>query len=443
MTNKFGLAGYINSSPVQHSEASWRHPRAANFLDPKLYQDVARTLERGIFDFVFFADVMATPRRYGNGIQASVEKGGQFVAALDPSYVALTMANATTHLGVGVTRSTTYFNPFDLARTFASLDHLTGGRVAWNVVTSGSVAEANNFGFTQHMDHGERYERAKEFLELAFKLWSSWEPGAVILDKAAGRLADASKVHDINFEGKWFRSRGPLPVPNSPQGRPVIMQAGSSPQGKALAAQWAEILFVIDPTEDGRRKYYQEVKALTAQAGRNPAHIKIYPSFIPFVGETESIAREKQAFHNSLVDPIAGLVSLSSHFDHDFSIHPLDESIGQLEDGSGSRGLFDMIRNMVKNENLTLRQLGKLYGEGMLLPQLVGTASQIADQLEHYFKDEQADGFVISPAYLPGSFEEFTQFVVPELQRRGLVRSRYEGTTLRENLGLPPQSLTY
>ncbi|MCA1179705.1 MULTISPECIES: LLM class flavin-dependent oxidoreductase [unclassified Pantoea] len=440
MSQQFHLAGFMMASAVTHSHAMWRHPRSnTDFLSARYYQDVARAAERGFFDFVFFADVLAVPGRYNSEIRQAVEQGVQSVATLDPSYVVMAMAAVTRHLGFGITRSTTYYNPYDIARAFATLDHLTEGRIAWNVVTSNADAEAQNFGFAHHLEHAQRYNRADEFLEATCKLWGSWEPDALILDKQ-GRFADPDKVHVVNHQGEWFNTRGPLTVPASPQRRPAIMQAGSSARGKDFAARWAEIIFEIDPTPEGRKAYYQDVKARTAAAGRDPNSLKIFPSFIPFVGETESIAREKQRYHNELADPIAGLITLSAHVDHDFSGYALDEQLQNVDVG-GNTGLFDVARRITAQDNLTLRDLGKLYAQGVLLPQLVGTPQQIADQLEASFDNGEADGFIVSAAYLPGTFDEFSDFVVPELQRRGRVRQRYENTRLRDHLGLPEVSL--
>ncbi|PJZ02938.1 FMN-dependent monooxygenase [Pantoea rodasii] len=440
MSQQFHLAGFMMASAVTHSHAMWRHPRSnTDFLSARYYQDVARAAERGFFDFVFFADVLAVPGRYNSEIRQAVEQGVQSVATLDPSYVVMAMAAVTRHLGFGITRSTTYYNPYDIARAFATLDHLTEGRIAWNVVTSNADAEAQNFGFAHHLEHAQRYNRADEFLEATCKLWGSWEPDALILDKQ-GRFADPDKVHVVNHQGEWFNTRGPLTVPASPQRRPAIMQAGSSARGKDFAARWAEIIFEIDPTPEGRKAYYQDVKARTAAVGRDPNSLKIFPSFIPFVGETESIAREKQRYHNELADPIAGLITLSAHVDHDFSGYALDEQLQNVDVG-GNTGLFDVARRITAQDNLTLRDLGKLYAQGVLLPQLVGTPQQIADQLEASFDNGEADGFIVSAAYLPGTFDEFSDFVVPELQRRGRVRQRYESTRLRDHLGLPEVSL--
>lgn len=440
MPRQMHLAGFLMASPVTHSHAMWRHPRSAlNFTEPEFYQNLARAAERGFFDFVFFADVLSIPGRFGGSVGDALAAGAQTAAALDPSYAALVMANATRHLGIGVTRSTTYYAPFDIARAFATLDHLSGGRVAWNVVTSNADAEAQNFGYEQHLEHEARYDRADEFLEATFSLWGGWEPDALVLDRG-GLFADPAKVRRSDHRGRWFRTAGPLTVPSSPQGRPAIMQAGSSSRGKEFAARWAEIIFEIDPTPEGRKAYYADVKSRLARYGRSPDSLKIFPSFIPFVGETESIAREKQAFHNELADPVAGLITLSAHFDHDFSRYSLDEPIRNVAVG-GNHGLFEVAQRLSKKEGLTLRELGKLYAQGVLLPHVVGTPSQIADQLEASFHNREADGFIVSAAYLPGTFEEFSDFVVPELQRRGLVRRRYDTTRLRDHLGLPPANL--
>jgi FMN-dependent oxidoreductase (nitrilotriacetate monooxygenase family) len=442
MAKQFHLAGFLIASQLTHSHAQWRHPHDENgFLSATFYQDIARTLERGKFDYVFFADVLTVPSRYGKGISESLSRGTQGVASIDPAYAVAIMSTVTEHLGLGITRSATYYAPYDIARTFATLDHLTKGRIAWNVVTSHSASEAHNFGFDQHLAHDERYERAEEYLELAYKLWGSWDDDALVANKESGLFADPAKVRHIDHSGQWFKSRGPLSVPRGPQDRPVIMQAGSSNRGKEFAARWAEVIFEIDPTSEGRKAYYDDLKSRLVRYGRHPDDLKIFPSLIPFVGETESIAREKQAYHNELADPISGLICLSGHFDHDFSIYPLDEPVQNLK-VPGVQGLFDVAYRLSQTYGLTLRDVGKLYAQGVLLPQIVGTPSQIADELESWFSNGEGDGFIISPAYLPGAFEEFVSLVVPELQRRGLHRKEYGAKTLRGHLGLGRASLT-
>lgn len=436
MTRQLHLGGFLIASPVTHSHAAWRHPGSeTDYFGPDHYHRVGRILERGKFDFAFFADLLAAPVRFGGDQSEPFRRGTQAAATIDPSLVAASIAAVTTRLGIAVTKSTTYFHPYELARVFGSLDHLTRGRIAWNIVTSLSQAEAQNFGFDDHVGHDERYVRAEEFVSTAIKLWSSWDADAVTADKESGVWADPSKIHTVDHEGTHYRTRGPLNQPRSPQHRPVLIQAGSSNTGKDFAARWAEAIFEIDPTPEGRRAYYDDVKSRAVNFGRNPDHVNIFPSFIPFIGETESIAREKQAFHNELADPISGLITLSVHTDHDFSAYDLDAPVEDVH-VSGTQGLFDVARRLSERDSLTLRDIGKLYAQGVLLPQFVGTAADVADQIEESFTGGEADGFIVSSAQTPGTFNDFVDYVVPELQRRGLFRTEYEGTTLREHLGL-------
>ncbi|WP_339375808.1 LLM class flavin-dependent oxidoreductase [Calothrix sp. NIES-2098] len=430
------LAGFMIASQVVHSHALWRHPRTdSGFLEAEYYQNIARVLERGKFDLLFFADVLSMPDRYGGHFEPSLKYGAQGAVILDPLLVATAMAVVTKHIGIGITRSTTYYQPYDLARAFATLDHISKGRVAWNVVTSGKDSEAQNFGIDKHLEHDTRYDRADEFIEVAFKLWDSWEEGALVLDRENGIFADPEKVNYVQHVGNWFKVRGPLTVPRSPQRRPVIIQAGSSDKGREFAAKWAEVIFEISPNPTIMKSYYQDVKSRLAKYGRNRDACKILPAIMPFVGETETIAREKQAFHNNLVHPLAGLLMFANSSGIDLSEHPLDEPLQKLE-VSGSRGQFQMIQKLSEKEGLTLKDVGQAYGRSVLVPQLVGTPTQIADELEVLFREEAGDGFIISPAYLPGAFDEFVDLVVPELQKRGLFRKEYTGSTLKDSLGV-------
>jgi FMN-dependent oxidoreductase (nitrilotriacetate monooxygenase family) len=427
------LAGFC--SHIVQSNGLWRHPKTSlDFLKPKHYQEVASILERGKFDIIFFGDSLAIPDRHGKSLEFALKHGSGGTARLDPILVASIIAVSTEYIGIGVTRSATYYHPFDLARIFATLDHLSFGRAAWNVVTSSGNSEAQNFGFDQHLEHDIRYDRADEFMEVAFKLWNSWEKDSLCLDKQNGIFADPSRVNYVHHLGKWFASRGPLTVPRSPQGRPVIIQAGSSERGKEFAARWAEVIFEIQLTPDLMKTFYQDVKSRMKKYGRHPQECKILTTVMPFVGETEAIAQDKQSFYNELGNPLVGLSSLSSNVGYDFSQHSLDEPLRNMK-VKGSQGLFDMVINLSQIEGgLTLGDAGKYYGRGFLVPQIVGTASQVADQLEALFKDEACDGFMISPAYLPGAFTDFVDFVVPELQKRGLFRTQYVGKTLRERM---------
>ncbi len=436
MTKQLHLGGFQIASQVTHSHAAWRHPGSdTDFTRPEYYHRIGRILERGKFDFVFFADLLAAPAQYGADITEPLRRGTQATATLDPSIVAASIGAVTSKLGVAITKSATYFHPYELARIFASLDHITRGRVAWNIVTSLTASEAQNFGQHDHLDHEFRYERADEFVRTALELWSSWDADALLADKATGVFADPDKIRRVDHEGTFFRTRGPLNVPRSPQGRPVLIQAGSSNTGRDFAARWAEAIFEIDPTPEGRRAYYDDIKSRASNFGRNPDGVLIFPAFIPFIGETESIAREKQAFHNELADPISGLITLSVHTNHDFSQYDLDAPVQDVQ-VTGTQGLFDTARRVANRDNLTLRDIGKWYAQGVLLPQYVGTAAQVADQIEESFTSGEADGFMVSAAQSPGTFNDFVDYVVPELQRRGLFRTEYTGDTLRDHLGL-------
>lgn len=436
MTKQLHLGGFQIASQVTHSHAAWRHPGSdTDFTTPEYYHRIGRILERGKFDFVFFADLLAAPAQYGADITEPLRRGTQATATLDPSIVGASIGAVTSKLGVAITKSATFFHPYELARIFASLDHITRGRVAWNIVTSLTASEAQNFGQDDHLDHEFRYERADEFVRTALELWSSWDPDALVVDKDSGVFADPDKIRRVDHEGKFFRTRGPLNVPRSPQGRPVLIQAGSSNTGRDFAARWAEAIFEIDPTPEGRRAYYDDIKSRASNFGRNPDGVLIFPAFIPFIGETESIAREKQAFHNELADPISGLITLSVHTNHDFSQYDLDAPVEDVQ-VTGTQGLFDTARRVANRDNLTLRDIGKWYAQGVLLPQYVGTATQVADQIEESFTSGEADGFMVSAAQSPGTFNDFVDYVVPELQRRRLFRTEYTGDTLRDHLGL-------
>lgn len=430
------LAGFTMASHVTHSHSAWRHPQSrTDFTQASYYHEIAQILERGKFDFIFFADLLAFPERYGQSIQASIEKGVQFTASLDPLHVATTIAAVTQHIGIAVTKSISHFSPFEVARAFATIDHLSNGRIGWNIVTSLNEAESKNFGRPQEIDRNKRYDRAEEFAEITLKLWNSWEADAIQLDKKNGIFANPNKVNVTHHYSEQFSVQGPLSVPRSPQRRPVFFQAGASDRGRDFAAKWGEAIFEIDPTPEGRQAFYKDLKSRTIKHGRNPDHLNIFPAFIPFIAETEAEAHAQQQRHNELADPISGLITLSAHTDHDFSQYDLDEGISNIN-VPGSQGLFDLAKRLSDKNNLTIRDIGKLYAQGVLLPQFIGTPEQVADQIEESFLNEEADGYLISPSYTPGTFIDFVDKVVPILQARGLFRTEYEGVTLRENLGL-------
>ncbi|MGU3663540.1 LLM class flavin-dependent oxidoreductase [Methylobacterium sp. A49B] len=428
------LCGFMNAGPVVHSHAIWRNPRHDTpFLSLRHYTEIAQTLERGCFDLMFFADRLAIADRYGDSHEVGIRYGDQDATRLDPLPILGAAAAVTRHIGLGATRSTTYEAPYSLAREFATLDHLSDGRAAWNVVTSMNDGEALNFGNVQHLGHDERYDRADEFMELAFKLWDSWDPDALILDRANGIYADPSKVHHVEHAGTWFRSRGPLNIPRSPQGRPVIIQAGSSGRGKAFAARWSEVIFALQPNIDRMRALKGDIAANLAAQGRGPDAAKVMMAVMPFIATSRAEAEDLRDLHDSLVDPLVGLSTLAGHANADFSDLPLDADIASIQ-ASGSQGNLAALKSIADGKPITIAEAGRIYGRGVMCPRLVGTPQDVADELADILRSGAADGFVISPAFLPDSFTDFVDRVVPLLQTRKLVRSAYSGTTLRDHL---------
>jgi FMN-dependent oxidoreductase (nitrilotriacetate monooxygenase family) len=325
-----------------------------------------------------------------------------------------------------------------VARTFATLDHLSGGRAAWNVVTSVNDSEAQNYGMKEHLGHDDRYDRADEFLEVTTGLWDTWDDDALILDRDSGTFADPAKVHELDHEGKWFSVRGPLTVPRCPQGRPVLLQAGSSGRGREFAARWAELIFSGDPDIDIARSHYHDQRERVAAHGRDPDSVKILPMVYTVVGESETHAEEReQMFLNDLVDPLASLTLLSELMNYDFSDMALDDPITDdlIGSVSGIRGLVQNLRTHI-GDDITLGDLAGHRATLLQGPRFVGTGPQVADQMEQWVEAEACDGFVIAATHCPGAYEDVVRLVVPELQRRGLFRDHYSGKTLRDTLGL-------
>jgi FMN-dependent oxidoreductase (nitrilotriacetate monooxygenase family) len=429
------LAAFLIAGNGAHSHALWRHPKSqlGGFLDPDYWIKIAATLERGFFDMAFFADRLAMSDRYGGELETGARYGDQDATRLDPIPVLSLLAGTTRHIGLAATRSTTYHHPFHIARTFATLDHLSRGRAAWNVVTSVNEGEARNHGLDRHLEHDARYDSAEEFMLTTFGLWDSWEQDALVLDREQGIYADPARIHRLGFEGKTYRSYGPLNVPRSPQGHPVIIQAGASARGKAFAGKWAEVIFVVQPTLEGMQRSYRDIKEETRRAGRRPEDVMVLVAVMPFVGKTSAEARQQLEEHNELVHPLVGLSTMSSHMNFDFSTLPLDAPLEDIQ-VQGMQGMLSAVRNLEGGSAVTLREIGKRYGQSVVVPQVAGTAAEVADRLEHWFKQGACDGFMVSPAHLPHGFDDFVTFVVPELQRRGLFRTAYTGSTLRENL---------
>ena len=433
------LVAFMQASNVTVYSGSWRYPSATHdFLDLRYYQRVARVLEEGTFDLMFFDDRLAMPSIYGGSPADAVRYGARPIK-LDLTAVLGVAAAATEHLGLGATYSTTYYPPFHVARTFATLDHLSGGRAAWNVVTSVNDAEARNFGVEQHLGHDERYDRAEEFIEVVAKLWDSWGDDALVMDRESGIFADPDQVRELNHAGKYFSVQGPLTVPRSPQGRPVIIQAGQSGRGQQFAAKWADLIFTGDPTRAIAEEHYRNQKALIAALGRDEDAVRVLPMVYTIVGETESIAKEKEEiFLNQLVHPQASLALLSEVTNYDFSGHSLDDLVTDelIDSVSGIRGLVQGVKRHVGDGQLTLRVLASHRATLLQGPRFVGTGAQVAEQMQDWYDSRVCDGFVIAATHLPGAFEDFVRLAVPELRRRGVFRSQYTGKTLRENLGL-------
>jgi FMN-dependent oxidoreductase (nitrilotriacetate monooxygenase family) len=432
------LVAFMQAGNVTVYSGSWRHPATEHgFLDQRYYQKLGRVLEEGCFDMMFFDDRLAMPGIYGGSVADAVRLGARPVK-LDLSIVLGLIAGVTSRIGLGATYSTTYYSPFHVARTFATLDHLTGGRAAWNVVTSVNDGEAQNFGVDAALDHNLRYDRADEFLEATVGLWDTWDDDALVLDRIGGTFADPDKVRELDHHGEWFDVRGPLTVPRSPQGRPVMLQAGSSGRGRDFAARWAELIFTGDPDVDIARSHYKDQKDRIAEFGRDPSTVRMLPMAYTVVGESRAQAEEReQVFLNDLVDPAASLTLLSELMNHDFSTLELDAEITDelVESVSGIRGLVQNLRTHI-GERVTLADLAGHRATLLQGPRFVGTGTDVADQMEEWFTTGACDGFVLAATHTPGAYEDVVRMVVPELQRRGLFRERYDSATLRGHLGL-------
>ena len=439
------LVAFMQASNCSNYTGSWRHPETSpDFLDLGYYQDIAQTLEEAKFHMAFLDDRLAMPSRYGDSYEDAVEHGVR-VVKLDLVPVITAMGLATSHLGLGATYSTTYYSPFHVARLFGSLDHFTGGRAAWNVVTSLNDSEAHNFGVSEHLEHDDRYDVADEFMEAAIALWDSWDDGAIAYNREKGRFADPDKVRRADYEGRYLNSRGPLTVPRPPQGHPVIIQAGQSERGRNFAARWGELLFVIFPTMGGCKAYRDDLRARAVAAGRDADSVRVAPAVYAVVGESEQEAADKLAFIDGLARPVDSLALLSEVFNYDFAQHRPDEPLSDEVMGSmtGLRGFLDRVIQLSGNPNPSLNDFIRWSGRGTLreLPVFSGSPAQVADQMEEWFESESCDGFVLAATHMPGAYEDFGRLVVPELQRRGLFRRDYAPGTLRDNLGLarPPR----
>ncbi|MCX4585670.1 LLM class flavin-dependent oxidoreductase [Streptomyces sp. NBC_01481] len=418
-----------------HHDAAWRHPRTQpeRITDISYFQELARTAERGRLDSLFLADGVAL---WGNARYNAV--GG-----FEPLTLLSALAVATERIGLIATVSTTFNEPFHVARKFASLDHISGGRAGWNIVTSGNVAEARNFGREEHLEHALRYERAAEFLDVTKQLWDSWRDDAPVVDRERGVYSEEGAVAPIDHRGTHFRVDGPLNVQRSPQGHPLLVQAGSSEDGKEFAARYAEAVFTAQQTLADGQTFYKDLKSRLAKYGRRPDQLKILPGICPVIGATEAEARALEDELTGLQVPEYGLQQLSGMLGTDLSELPLDGPLPELpeeRDINGNKSRFTLVADLARREQLTIRQLIARLGGGRGHRVFAGTPEQIADQLEQWFTQGAADGFNIMPPYLPGGLDDFVDQVIPLLQDRGLFRTEYSGRTLRERYGLerPP-----
>lgn len=425
--------------PTGHHVASWLHPDAqidagTNF---RHYVELARMSEAAKFDLMFLADALAI--RDGN--LEPLSRWPQYMAYFEPITLLSGIAAVTQRIGLVCTATTSYNEPYNVARKFASLDHISGGRAGWNVVTSANLSEAYNFGREAHFEHGERYDRALEFTEVVFGLWDSWDDDAFLRDRATGRYFDPAKLHKLNHKGEHFSVRGPLNVARPPQGRPVIFQAGSSDVGRELAARTAEAVFTPQHTLEGAQAFYADLKSRMGKYGRSPEHLKVMPGLNPIVGRTEREAEEKHQYLQSLIQPEVGLELLSNAL-ADFDLRPYDID-GPLPEAAfsvkpkGSTTSFGNVLRWASEEKLTIRQLYQRFAGARGQRTVKGTAAQIVDQMQEWFVNYGVDGFLIQPSHLPGGLRDFIDLVIPELQQRGLFRTEYQGSMLRDHLGLP------
>lgn len=437
-TRHMNLGAFIMSSG--HHLAAWRHPRAwaGGGLNFQHFKQLAQTAERGKFDAIFFADnlaLMGTPEL------------GQYTTAgdvFDPLVLLSGLATVTERIGLISTVSTSYNEPYLLARKFASLDHLSDGRSGWNLVTSATDLEALNFGREQHFEHDDRYQRAEEFIDVVTGLWDSYEDDAFVRDKASGTFFEAEKLHVLGHKGQHYRVRGPLNIPRPPQGYPVLIQAGSSEPGKALAARTAEVVFTAQQTLANAQAFYADVKGRLAGYGRTPDQLRVMPGISPVIGSSQDEADEKYQQLQDLLDPRVGLGLLAGMAGgFDLSGYDLDGPLPELPVSNSMQSRQALFIELARRENLSIRQLYLKIAGARGHHTVIGTPKIVADTLEQWFVEQGADGFNIMPPFLPEGLHDFVDGVVPILQQRGLFRREYSGTTLREHLGLQRPSNRY
>ncbi len=419
--------------PTTIHTGAWRYPGAFpdsnfNFAHIKRF---AQTLERGRFDAFFMADHLAVLNMPVDALRRS-----HTATSFEPLTLLSALAAVTDHLGLIATASTTFDLPYHVARRFASLDHISGGRAGWNMVTTSNPDAALNFGLEEHVEHGERYRRGKEFLDVVTGLWDSWADDAFIRNVDTGIFFDPAKMHVLDHKGEHLSVRGPLNIARPVQGWPVLVQAGSSEAGRQIAAETAEVVFTAQTRLSDGQQFYADVKGRMEKFGRNPDHLKILPAAFVVVGHSLDEAREKRALLDTFVHYDSGIASLSIALGHDVSGFDPDGPLPDIPETNASKSGRERVLQWASRDNLTIRQLAqRIGGYGGL--EMIGTPQMIADQMEQWLVDRGSDGFNVMFPYLPGGLDDFVDHVIPELQARGIFRREYEGKTLRENLGLP------
>ncbi len=407
--------------------AGWRYQGAAvSNNDLAVTQQIARIAERGKFDLLFISD----------GLVMDPGDHPSFLCRFEPTTLISALSAATRHIGLGATVSTSFAEPYHVARTFASIDHLSNGRAAWNVVTSSLAKAALNFSRERHMEHELRYEVANEFVDVVRGLWDCWDDGAIVADKGSGIYIDPARVRPLNHNGRFFQVAGPINIARSPQGHPVIIQAGGSPSGLELAARTADVVFSVVQELESAKAAYAELKGRMAKYGRPPEALAVLPGVMPIIGRTDAEAKEKLTLLQSWLTPSNAAVLVSSRIGYDVSGHPLDGPVPAPPPDGNSRTFSRVLFEAARHDNMTLRDLYNLTAAARGHWVVCGTAQRIADILEEWFVGGAADGFNILPPYFPGGLADFVDEVVPELQRRGLYRHEYQGATLRDHLGL-------
>ena len=431
MTKKMHLTGFMLFAPAPHMIMSWVYPREKiryQWYEPQYWETIAQTLERGKFAMFFFADGWA-----GGTNPVGVRYAIQFPNH-DPVALVTYLSAITKKLGFAVTMSTTFYPPFMLARKLATLDHLTKGRIGWNIVSSISTAEARNFGMDDLPPHDERYDRADEYMEACYRLWDSWEPDAMLMDMENGIFADPAKVHRVDFQGQWYKTQGPLTVIPSPQRRPYLFQAGQSERGQEFAAKHAECIFAAAMGIKQMRKFCDDIAARVERYGRDPSTVKIIWGAQPLVAKTTADAKEHQAAIRARIPLEASLVLMSGHFNYDLTTLNIDTPLSELNlEVSGTKGLLDMYRQ--SNPHITLREIAGSYLAASEDNPLIGAPEQVADYMQYLLEEGGGDGFQITPSYYaPDYCEDLVTLLIPVLQRRGVVRTEYTGRTLRDSM---------